>query len=83
MRGVNDAKEDLDALVTYCRRLLSHVNLIPLNEIEGMPMQPSGPEITRMWFDVLEEEGIPVSVRRSRGADISGACGQLANARRG
>lgn len=83
MKGVNDAEEDLDALITYCRRLLCHVNLIPLNEVEGMPMQPSGQEITHMWFDVLEEEGIPVSVRRSRGADISGACGQLANARRG
>lgn len=79
MSGVNDAAEDLDALVDYCRRLLCHVNLIPLNEVEGSAFKPVPLPRMREWRDTLEANGIPASIRLSRGADISGACGQLAN----
>lgn len=78
MQGVNDAPEDLDALVKYCRRLLCHVNLIPLNEVPGSEFVPAPPETARTWQETLEQSGIPASIRRSRGTDISAACGQLA-----
>lgn len=79
MRGLNDSEEDLRALVEYCRRMLCHVNLIPLNAIDGMSIDPASPETVDYWAETLEHEGIPVSVRKSRGIDIAGACGQLAN----
>lgn len=79
MKSVNDQPEDLEALIAFCRRLLCHVNLIPLNEIEGSPIQPSPRETMQEWADALDAAGVAVSVRKSRGADIAGACGQLAN----
>ena len=78
MEGVNDSEEDFNALVSYCRRLLCHVNLIPLNEIDGSAFRPVSSLRLHEWRDRLEQAGIPASVRRSRGADIAGACGQLA-----
>lgn len=81
MDGVNDSKEDLEALIAYCRRLLCHVNLIPLNEVEGSPFKPVSLQLMGIWRDYLEDAGIPASVRRSRGSDIAGACGQLAGRR--
>ena len=81
MDGVNDREEDFEALVSFCRRLLCHVNLIPLNEVEGSAFSPVEPQRLRDWRDRLEQAGIPASVRKSRGADISGACGQLAGSK--
>ena len=81
MEGVNDAQEDLDALVAYCKRLLCHVNLIPLNEVEGSEYKPAPNARLREWRDHLEAHGVPASIRLSRGADIAGACGQLVNRR--
>lgn len=82
MKGVNDSEEDLQALITYCKRLLCHVNLIPLNEVEGSPIRPVGANIMQYWRDQLESVGIAASIRASRGSDIAGACGQLANKHR-
>lgn len=78
MKDINDSKEELDALVSYCRGLLCHVNLIPLNAIENSPFQLVGMQIMEHWKDELSRSGIAVSIRKSRGADIDAACGQLA-----
>ena len=79
MQGINDSNEDLSALISYCRRLLCHVNLIPLNEIADSPVIPVTNATVQTWKAELEAAGIAVSIRKSRGADIAGACGQLAN----
>lgn len=79
MKNVNDGEEDLKALIDYCRRLLCHVNLIPLNEIEDSPVSPVHRTVLEEWKEQLENNGIAASVRKSRGSDIAGACGQLAN----
>ena len=82
MDGVNDSNEHLGALIDFCRGMLCHVNLIPLNPIKRNPdedqsylMDPSPrmPEFESM----LAKQGIEVSIRNSRGSDIDGACGQL------
>ena len=82
MAGVNDSDEHLRSLVDFCSGILCHVNLIPLNPIKRDPqadqsylMEPSArmPEFLRG----LEQAGIQVSLRNSRGSDIDGACGQL------
>lgn len=78
MRGINDSDDHLKALVAYCRRMLCHVNLIPLNDIEGSPVRPASRKTLDEWAERLESEGIAASVRKSRGSDIAAACGQLA-----
>lgn len=57
----------------------AHVNLIPLNEVEGSPWTASTPEATMKFISALESKGVTVTLRDSRGNDIDGACGQLAN----
>ncbi len=79
MKDQNDSEEDLNELITYCNRLLCHVNLIPLNEIDDSPIKPVASTELHYWKERLESAGIPASVRQSRGSDIAGACGQLAN----
>lgn len=79
MQDVNDSEEDLQELISYCNRLLCHVNLIPLNEVEGSRIMPVRQTVLYSWCKRLEDAGITASVRRSRGGDIAGACGQLAN----
>lgn len=78
--GVNDSDEQLDALVGFAKGMLCHVNLIPLNPISG-PERPGAmkPSDRMDWFETqLKRRGVECSVRASRGGDIDGACGQLA-----
>ena len=78
MSGINDSSEDLKLLIDYCRGLLCHVNLIPLNRIDGSDFHPSPKRLVSQWRDSLENAGIAATIRESRGCDIAGACGQLA-----
>ena len=55
-----------------------HVNLIPLNPIEGSKWTASDPADEREFVRRLEAKGIPTTVRDTRGREIDGACGQLA-----
>lgn len=79
MKNVNDSDEDLRALISYCSNMLCHVNLIPLNKIDGSPFLPVERNVLEHWKNTLEIAGIAASIRKSRGSDIAGACGQLAN----
>ena len=78
MRNVNDSDSDLHALIGYCKGLICHVNLIPLNDIDGSPFKPVSIQAMGRWREELERAGISATIRNSRGADIAGACGQLA-----
>jgi 23S rRNA (adenine2503-C2)-methyltransferase len=87
MRGINDQAEraDLlgDVLNSYgpqdsTRWGWVHVNLIPLNPIEGSKWTASDPADEREFVRRLEAKGIPTTVRDTRGREIDGACGQLA-----
>ena len=82
MRGINDQAEraDLlgDVLNAYGDWGWVHVNLIPLNPIEGSKWTASDPADEREFVRRLEAKGIPTTVRDTRGREIDGACGQLA-----
>ncbi len=78
INGVNDTDEELEALVDFCQGLLCHVNLISLNDIEGTGYRPSKKLRVKHFCDYLNSHGIETSIRKSRGYDIAGACGQLA-----
>jgi 23S rRNA (adenine2503-C2)-methyltransferase len=82
MRGINDQawRADLLAEVLKARGDWGwvHVNLIPLNPIEGSKWTASDPADEREFVRRLEASGISTTVRDTRGREIDGACGQLA-----
>lgn len=78
--GVNDGKEDMSALIDFCSGLLCHVNLITLNEVDSeIYMAPSPAHRMNEWVSQLESKHISATIRKSKGTDIAGACGQLKN----
>ncbi len=77
--GINDKRKDIDALIDFCRFAPSKVNLIEYNPIDDGVFQQASNKAIDLYVDLLEKNGIVVTVRRSRGKDIDAACGQLAN----
>ena len=77
--GINDGEEDIKALIKYCRKVPSKVNLIQYNPIGEGKFDHRSIEAEERYVRELEKAGITVMVRRSRGGDIDAACGQLAN----
>jgi 23S rRNA (adenine2503-C2)-methyltransferase len=75
--GVNDTDKEIEALVAFARGMLVHVNLIPMNPVEGTGLERTPPGRVRVLRDSLLEAGIETSIRVERGADIDAACGQL------
>lgn len=75
--GVNDTEAELHALIEFCRGLLIHVNLIPINPVDETGFERPGSAAVRRFERALHEAGVEVSVRTERGADIDAACGQL------
>ncbi|MFT4576409.1 MAG: 23S rRNA (adenine2503-C2)-methyltransferase [Polaribacter sp.] len=77
--GINDRKEDIEALIKFCSYVPCKVNLIEYNPIGDVEFQQASPQAINNYISNLEMHGIVVNVRRSRGKDIDAACGQLAN----
>lgn len=77
IRGVNDSVRDAEELAGRLKGWLTHVNLIPLNEVKGREYRTAAAGSVRAFRDVLESKGIAVTVRRTLGSDIDAACGQL------
>ncbi len=78
-QDINDTKEDVDALVSFCKAIPSKVNLIEYNPIDDGYFQQANNTAIDLYVNTLERHNITVTVRRSRGKDIDAACGQLAN----
>ena len=78
-KDINDKQKDIDALVSYCKKVPAKVNLIEYNPIDGDQFKQADPKIIDKYIETLERNHIVVNVRRSRGKDIDAACGQLAN----
>ena len=74
---VNDRDEDAMELADRLHGMLCHVNLIPANEIAGVPYRKSPADRVRRFLALLEKRRIVASVRRELGSDITAACGQL------
>lgn len=75
--GLNDGRDCAQALCGLLRGLPCHINLIPLNHVEGSPLKPSGRETVRRFQQYLQGRGFNATVRRSLGGDIDASCGQL------
>jgi 23S rRNA (adenine2503-C2)-methyltransferase len=80
LAGVNDRYEQALRLAQLLDRDVYKVNLIPYNPT-GSPYEGSGRDAIAAFKAVLEEHGLPATVRLTRGRDIDAACGQLAAAR--
>ena len=79
IKGVNDSQEQAEELCQILRGFQCHVNLITLNAVEETGYLGSDRITANKFFDYLNERDIAVSMRRTMGEDIQGACGQLRN----
>ena len=75
--GVNDTEEAAKTLLKRLKGLPAHMNLIPLNHVEESPLKPSTRQAVQRFQKILEDGGIPATVRRTLGSDIDASCGQL------
>lgn len=77
MDGVNDSDACARELAARLKGMLCHVNLIPANEVAGKAHRRSSSKRLASFQAIIEKSGIPVTVRRTLGADINASCGQL------
>lgn len=79
LKDYNTGLEDAEKLKKFTSGMDALINLIPWNPVEGMRFEtPTDEEIRRFTLE-LKKLNINYSIRRSKGRDISGACGQLAS----
>jgi 23S rRNA (adenine2503-C2)-methyltransferase len=77
LRGVNDSPDHAYELLKVTQPIKCKINLIPLNPDPHVPFERPDDEAISLFAGVLADGGRTVAVRRSRGPDISAACGQL------
>ena len=75
--GVNDTPDDARRLARLLDGIPGKVNLLPLNEADGIPFTRPSDARVNTFAKILSDAGVTVSVRKSRGRDIRAACGQL------
>jgi len=75
--GKNDALEQADELAEVARPLAALVNLLPLHPGGAPDLAPSPPAQMLAFARRLRSRGVEAVLRKSRGLDISAACGQL------
>jgi 23S rRNA (adenine2503-C2)-methyltransferase len=77
LAGFNDDAPTARALGALMQRRLAHVNLIQYNATPNAPFQGSSDQAVREFKAIVEDFGVPVTVRHPMGRDIAAACGQL------
>ena len=77
LEGVNDSAEHAKELVRWAEGLVTHVNVIPYNPVEGLPYAAPSRRVCKIFRDTLIRGGMKVTFRSERGQDIDAACGQL------
>lgn len=77
IRGINDSKEDALKLVKLLSPIRAKVNLIPFNEHEASPFRRPAPKQILAFLQILLDRDMTAMTRKSKGSDISAACGQL------
>jgi 23S rRNA (adenine2503-C2)-methyltransferase len=79
LAGVNDHADDARRLTRLVRGITCKINLIPFNEFPGsLFRRPSEGDLSA-FHAIVRQAGLDVFVRKSRGRDVLGACGQLGN----
>jgi len=75
--GVNDSPAQARALANLLKGLLCHVNLIPVNPVGLTSLSPTKKREATAFAATLQEANIPATIRRTIGAEVDAACGQL------
>jgi 23S rRNA (adenine2503-C2)-methyltransferase len=77
LAGVNDHTADARRLVQLLRGIRGKINLIPFNEFPGSPFHRPSEQAILRFQSILRDAGLDAFIRKSRGRDVFGACGQL------
>jgi 23S rRNA (adenine2503-C2)-methyltransferase len=75
--GLNDRPEHARQLAGLLAGRRAHVNLIPWNDVEGLPYRRPQDADLQTLVDTLHKSGVSVKVRKRKGSEIDAACGQL------
>jgi 23S rRNA (adenine2503-C2)-methyltransferase len=75
--GVNDTPEHARRVAALLKGLNAHVNLIPLNETSGYAGRESAEAAADAFQAIIQESGLPCTIRQRRGIDVAAGCGQL------
>ncbi len=75
--GVSDSPAQAELLAKKLKGICAHVNMIPLNTVAESGLKTSKKEAIAKFQSILEEHGIPATIRRTLGSDIDASCGQL------
>jgi 23S rRNA (adenine2503-C2)-methyltransferase len=78
--GLNDGPAEARQLANLLRGRHAHVNLIPFNDVPGLPYRLPTAGAQQTFVETLRRAGVSVKFRKRRGADIDAACGQLRRA---
>ena len=77
IRGINDRLSDATNLARLLKNIRAKINLIPFNRYDGSPFEEPDEKRILAFQDELIRKNYTVTIRKSKGADISAACGQL------
>lgn len=75
--GLNDTEQDAKRLVKLLNGIRCKINLIPFNEFSGNAFRCPDDAMVLRFQHVLRHAGLDVFIRKSKGRDVLGACGQL------
>jgi 23S rRNA (adenine2503-C2)-methyltransferase len=78
LSGVNDTPECAAELVQTVAGTPCKINLIPFNRFDDSGYERSSNNRIHRFREVLQQAGLTVTIRKTRGDDIDAACGQLA-----
>lgn len=76
IENVNSSPEDAKRLAELFRGMISHINLIGVNDVKERDYSSSGKHVEKFKNELIKL-GVNATVRRKLGADIDAACGQL------
>ncbi|MCL2675610.1 MAG: radical SAM protein [Firmicutes bacterium] len=79
IKDANVSFFDAKRLKDLLRGMSAHVNLIPLNYVKESALAPASSQQAGRFLKWLKDLGVSATLRKSSGAEASGACGQLRN----
>jgi 23S rRNA (adenine2503-C2)-methyltransferase len=77
LRDLSDSPAHARELAQLLRGRRAHVNVIPFNDVEGLPYRRPTDEALNTFTSLLRQGGVSVKVRKRKGSEIDAACGQL------
>lgn len=75
----NSSEKEAKELLKLIKGKLCHVNLIPYNPVPTLPFAATPLKNIQRFMDILNQGGVPCTIRQEKGQDILAACGQLAH----